>query len=68
LTGTAPPSRQTTGRQPAIHRAGPLADGLFWLYAAFGAAGLLSLRGRLPETKDRTLEEIDRSLRGEAAT
>jgi sugar porter (SP) family MFS transporter len=37
--------------------------GLFWLYAAFGIAGFLFLYRKLPETKGRTLEEIDRSLR-----
>jgi Sugar (and other) transporter len=37
--------------------------GLFWLYAAFGIAGLIFLHRRLPETKGCTLEEIDRSLR-----
>jgi sugar porter (SP) family MFS transporter len=42
--------------------------GLFWLYAAFGIAGLVFLHRRLPETKGRSLEEIDRSLRGQAST
>ena len=37
--------------------------GLFWLYAAFGIAGFLFLYRKLPETKGRTLEEIDKSLR-----
>ena len=37
--------------------------GLFWLYAAFGIAGFVFLYRKLPETKGRTLEEIDRSLR-----
>ena len=40
--------------------------GLFWLYAAFGIAGLVFLHRRLPETKGRSLEEIDRSLRSQA--
>ena len=37
--------------------------GLFWLYAAFGIAVFLFLHRKLPETKGRTLEEIDKSLR-----
>lgn len=41
--------------------------GLFWLYALLGLAGLLFLNRRLPETKGRTLEEIDQSLRGRAS-
>ena len=38
--------------------------GLFWLYGAFGILGLLFLLRYLPETKGRTLEEIDADLRG----
>ena len=38
--------------------------GLFWLYGVFGIAGLLFLLRYLPETKGRTLEEIDADLRG----
>jgi hypothetical protein len=37
--------------------------GLFWLYAVFGILGLLYLAKRLPETKGRSLEDIERSLR-----
>jgi len=38
--------------------------GLFWLYGALGIAGLVYLARRLPETKGRSLEDIERSLRG----
>ncbi len=37
--------------------------GLFWLYATFSIAGFLFLQRKLPETKNRSLEEIERSLR-----
>lgn len=36
------------------------ASGVFWLYAALGATGLSYLYRRLPETKNRTLEDIGR--------
>lgn len=39
--------------------------GLFWLYAGFGLVGFLILKRRLPETRGRSLEEIDMQLRGE---
>jgi sugar porter (SP) family MFS transporter len=38
--------------------------GLFWLYAAFGLAGLWYLARRLPETRDRSLEDVSAELRG----
>lgn len=38
--------------------------GLFWVYGALGIAGLLFLWRFLPETKGRTLEEINAALRG----
>jgi hypothetical protein len=38
--------------------------GLFWLSGAWGIAGLLFLLRFLPETKGRTLEEINADLRG----
>jgi MFS transporter, SP family, xylose:H+ symportor len=34
----------------------------FWIYAAICVAGFLFIRFRLPETKGRTLEEIERLL------
>jgi sugar porter (SP) family MFS transporter len=38
--------------------------GLFWVYGALGIAGLVFLWRFLPETKGRTLEEINAELRG----
>lgn len=38
--------------------------GLFWVYGALGIVGLLFLWRFLPETKGRTLEEINAELRG----
>ncbi len=38
--------------------------GVFFLYASICLAGLLYLSLRLPETRNRTLEEIETSLRG----
>ncbi|MDA3629008.1 sugar porter family MFS transporter [Saccharopolyspora oryzae] len=37
--------------------------GLFWVYALFGLVGLVFFAKRLPETKGRTLEDIESSLR-----
>lgn len=34
----------------------------FWIYAAICLAGFFYIRWRLPETKGKTLEEIERSL------
>jgi sugar porter (SP) family MFS transporter len=39
------------------------ATGLFWLYALFGILGLLYLYRHLPETKGRSLEDIEQALR-----
>ncbi|HNQ89070.1 MAG TPA: sugar porter family MFS transporter [Verrucomicrobiota bacterium] len=36
--------------------------GTFWLYAAICVAGFLFIRARLPETKGKTLEAIEREL------
>ncbi len=38
--------------------------GLFWIYGVFGLLGLVFLYRRLPETKGRSLEDIEVSLRG----
>jgi hypothetical protein len=34
--------------------------GTFWLYAGICAAGLLFIQLKVPETKGKTLEEIER--------
>lgn len=39
--------------------------GTFWLYAAFGVVGILFFRV-VPETKDRTLEEIEADMKARA--
>jgi sugar porter (SP) family MFS transporter len=36
--------------------------GTFWLYAAICVAGYLFIKGKLPETKGKTLEEIEMAL------
>jgi MFS family permease len=38
------------------------AAGTFWIYAAICVAGFLFIKWRLPETKGKTLEEIEREL------
>jgi MFS family permease len=38
-------------------------SGAFWTYAAICLAGLIVLYPRLPETRGKTLEEIEGSLR-----
>jgi sugar porter (SP) family MFS transporter len=40
------------------------ATGLFWMYAVFGIIGFAYLYRHLPETKGRSLEDIEVSLRG----
>jgi sugar porter (SP) family MFS transporter len=43
-------------------------QGTFWLYAGFGVAAMIFFAVRVPETKDRSLEQIGRELgAGEAA-
>ena len=43
-------------------------EGTFWLYALFGVAALVFFVARVPETKDRSLEDIGRELgAGDAA-
>jgi len=36
--------------------------GTFWLYAAICVAGFLFIKFKLPETKGKTLEQIEREL------
>src|SRR6185369_16310844 len=38
------------------------AAGSFWLYAAICAAGFIFIRFKLPETKGKSLEQIERDL------
>jgi sugar porter (SP) family MFS transporter len=38
------------------------ATGLFWIYGVLGSIGLIYLYRKLPETKGRTLEDIETSL------
>ncbi|MBY6362497.1 sugar porter family MFS transporter [Rhodococcoides corynebacterioides] len=38
------------------------ATGVFWMYAVFGVISFVILQRRLPETKGRSLEEIEQSL------
>ena len=42
------------------HRLGPATT--FWIYAGICICGFLFIKGRLPETKGKTLEEIEQSL------
>lgn len=39
-------------------------QGTFWLYAGFGVLALIFFRLRLPETKDKSLEDIEQELGG----
>ncbi|GAA4828940.1 sugar porter family MFS transporter [Saccharopolyspora rosea] len=38
--------------------------GLFWIYGVLGILGVVYLHRNLPETKGRSLEDIEKSLRG----
>ena len=42
-------------------------EGTFWLYAGFGVAAIVFFFFRLPETKNRSLEEISEEVSDEAA-
>lgn len=42
-------------------------EGTFWLYAVFGVLALGFFAFRLPETKDRSLEEISQELSPESS-
>jgi sugar porter (SP) family MFS transporter len=42
-------------------------EGTFWLYAGFGVAAVIFFVFRLPETKERSLEEISHEVGGEEA-
>ena len=37
----------------------------FWLYALFGIGAIVFFAWRVPETKNRSLEQIEREVRGE---
>jgi sugar porter (SP) family MFS transporter len=41
-------------------------EGTFWLYAGFGVAAIVFFAARLPETKNRSLEEISEEVSDEA--
>jgi sugar porter (SP) family MFS transporter len=41
-------------------------SGLFWIYAVFGLLGFFYLKRFLPETRNRTLEEVEAILRSRA--
>jgi MFS family permease len=43
-----------------------ITTGMFWLYGAFALVGFFYLRRFLPETKGRSLEEIDQELQEQA--
>jgi hypothetical protein len=43
-------------------------EGTFWLYAGFGVAAIVFFFFRLPETKNRSLEEISGEVTDEAVT
>lgn len=48
-----------------IHAVGE--DGTFWMYAFFGLCALGFFYSRVPETKQRSLEQIERDIRGDSA-
>jgi hypothetical protein len=41
--------------------------GTFWLYAGFGIVATIFFALKVPETKDRTLEEIESDIGGKEA-
>jgi SP family sugar porter-like MFS transporter len=44
------------------------ASGTFWLYGGICLLGFWYIRRRLPETKGKTLEQIERALTGEPSS
>jgi hypothetical protein len=38
----------------------------FWLYALFGVGAIIFFAWKVPETKNRSLEQIEREVHGEA--
>ena len=52
----------STGTTPS---GDPKPDGAFWLYGGIAALGWLWLYGTMPETKGKTLEEIEGLFAGE---
>jgi hypothetical protein len=42
-------------------------DGTFWMYAGLGVLAIAFFAWRVPETKGKTLEQIERDVRGEDA-
>jgi Sugar (and other) transporter len=42
-------------------------QGTFWLYAGFGILAVIFFAVRVPETKDRSLEQIGRELGAQGA-
>ena len=68
LVGTRFPPR-VEGEHGACRAARRLGRGVFWLFAADGLLSLWFVRARVPETRGRTLEEIEEELGApEAAT